>query len=382
MIQRLQNLLELLDDFLGQQLIVMALDYVRIARAGLNHIGINGALGKKVILGDAEFHCLVQKYIAEFRTDDLALALGIGDALQLAEEALLGVDPDEVHIPLGERGFHLVALVLAHTAVIHKDRRQPVAYRLGKQRRQHGGIHTAGQSQQHPARGADFLPQPGHGALAEIVHGPFAPGVAHLIQEIADHIGAVLGVVYLRVELHPVKAPALVGNGHVGASLGMSHQGKAVRHLCHIVAVAHPGNALLRQTLEKLTGGIIVCLGLAVLPGGIVLGRGDPAAQRMGHELAAIADTQHGNAHFKDGRVHMGRAVQIHGIGAAGENDADGMELSDFIHGCGIGLDFAVYIAFPHPPGNELVILAAKIQNKNFFFHALSSRYTLISAFS
>ena len=99
-----------------------------------------------------------------------------------------------------------------------------------------------------------------------------------------------LGVVDFRVVLYPIKPPGLVGDGGVGAHGRVAHQGKAGRDLGHVVAVAHPGDALLGQALEELAGGIVIGDGLAVLPGGVLLGGGDLAAQGVGHELAAVAD--------------------------------------------------------------------------------------------
>ena len=129
-IQRLQNGLKLLDDFPGQQPVVVALDDIRVSGAGFDDVGINGALGKEVLLGDAEFQCLVQEHIAKLGADDLPLALGILYALQLVQKTLLGIHTDKMNIPFFEGVFHLVALIFAHTAVIHKDRRQPVANRF------------------------------------------------------------------------------------------------------------------------------------------------------------------------------------------------------------------------------------------------------------
>ena len=71
--------------------------------------------------------------------------------------------------------------------------------------------------------------------------------------------------------LDAVEAPALVADGHVGAGVGVGHQGEALRHLLHVVAVAHPGDALGGQALEELAGGVEIRLGLAVLPGGVIL---------------------------------------------------------------------------------------------------------------
>ena len=196
-----------------------------------------------------------------------------------------------------------------------------------------------------------------------VLHGPVAHGAADLVEEVADHPQAVLRVVDLRVELHAVEAPGLVGDGHVGAGLGVGHQGEALGDLLHVVPVAHPAHAALRQALEELAAGVVEGLRLAVLPGGVVLGGGDPAPQGVGHELAAVADAQHRHAGLKQGRVHLGRVLQVHGVGAAGEDEADGLHGHQVGQGGGVGLDLAVYAALPDPAGDELIVLSAEVQD-------------------
>lgn len=105
-----------------------------------------------------------------------------------------------------------------------------------------------------------------------------------------DHPGAVLCMVDLRVKLNAIKAPGCVGDGHIGAVVAVSGEGKARGHHGHVVPMAHPGCSLCGQALENLTAGVVVGTGLTVLPGGVLLGRGNLSAQGMRHELASIAD--------------------------------------------------------------------------------------------
>ena len=165
------------------------------------------------------------------------------------------------------------------------------------------------------------------------------------------------------MELDAVKALALVTNGHVGTGVGMGHQFKTLRHLLHIVAVAHPGNALGRQALEQLAVGSEIGLRLAVLPGGIRRSRRHPAAQIVSDELTAVANAQNGNPQLEDLRVRLrGRGI-VHTVGPTGKDNADGGHRLDLRHRGGIGPDLAVYAAFPDPPGDELIILTSEIEN-------------------
>ena len=317
--------------------------------ARLDHIRVDGALRQEV--HSADLLGLLLKDADELLADDLALALGLGDPGQLGQKARLGVHPDKVNIPLGEGGLYLVALVLAHKAVVHEHAGELVPHRLGQQGGRNGGVHAAGQGQQHLAV-PHLLPDGLDGALLVVPHRPVARGAADLIEEVANHVDAVLGVVDLGVVLHAVEAPLLVGDGHVGAGVGVGGEGEALGHLGHVVSVAHPGDALLRQALEQLATGVVVGLGLAVLPGGVLLGLGDLSAQGVGHELAAVADAQHRHPHLKDGRVGLGGARLIDGVGAAGENEADGLHGAELLQRGGVGLDLAVDAALAHPAGD------------------------------
>ena len=127
----------------------------------------------------------------------------------------------------------------------------------------------------------------------------------------------------------------------------MNHQFKALRHLLHIVAVAHPGNTLGRQALEQLAVGAEIGLRLAVLPGGIRRSRRHPAAQIVVDELTAVADAQNGDPQLEDLRVRLrGRGI-VHTVGPTSEDNADGGHRLDLRHRGGIGPDLAVYAAFP-----------------------------------
>ena len=339
---------------------MVALDDGSVASTGLDDIGVNGALSQEV--HSANLLGLFLKDADKLLTDDLTLVLGLFHTSQLGQEAGLSVHPDEVHSPLGESGLHLVALILTHEAVVHEHTGELTAHSLGQQSGTHGGVHAAGQGQQHLTV-AHLLPDGGNGGVLVVLHGPVASGVTDLIEEVADHLHTVFGVVDLGVILHAVEALLLVGDGHVGAVGAVGHQFKALGHLGHIVAVAHPGDALLGQALEDGAVGVVPGLGLAVLPGGVVLGRGDLAAQGVSHELAAVADAQHRHAPGEDLGVHLGGPLLIHRVGAAGKDDADGVHGLELGQGGGIGFDFAVHVALTHTAGNELVVLTAEVQN-------------------
>ena len=81
----------------------------------------------------------------KFLADDLALALGIGNVLQFIQEAAFGVHANEVDVPFGKSGFHFVAFVFAHQAMIDKYAGELLPHCLSQQRSGYRGIHAAGQ---------------------------------------------------------------------------------------------------------------------------------------------------------------------------------------------------------------------------------------------
>ena len=160
----------------------MALDHGRLARSGLDHIGIDRPLRQKV--DPADLFGLRFKDADKLFPDDFAFLLRFGHTRQMREEALLGVHPDKVQIPAGKSRFHLISLILAHQAVIDKDAGQTVSDRFRQQGCRDGGIHPAGERQQDTAV-SDFFSNFINGFLLEIRHGPVAVRSADLIQEVA-----------------------------------------------------------------------------------------------------------------------------------------------------------------------------------------------------
>ena len=352
---------------------MVALDDGGVPLAGFDHVGVDGALGQ--IVHGADLLTLPLENADKLLADDLALVLRLLNAGQGGEEALLLVAADQVDVPLGEGLLHLVALVLAHQAVIHKDAGQLAAHSLRQQGGSHRGIHPAGQGQQHLALaylGADLF----NGPALVVGHSPVPHGAADLIEEVAQHLLAELGVVHLRVKLHAVELPRLIADAHGGAGLGMSRQAEAFRYPGHIVAVAHPGDAALRQTPEQGAGGIKPGLGLAILPGRVVLGGGDQAAQLMAQQLAAVADAQDGHPQAVDPRVRVGGIGGVNAVGAAGKDDAQGIVGPDLLQAHVKGFYLAIHIALPHTAGDQLVILAAEVQDQDFLVLHIPSLFS------
>ena len=86
----------------------------------------------------------------ELLADDLALALRVVDAGEPVEEALVGVDVDQLDAELlAERLDHLLGLVLAHQPVVDEDAGELVADRAVDERRGGRRVDPAGEPADH-----------------------------------------------------------------------------------------------------------------------------------------------------------------------------------------------------------------------------------------
>ena len=79
-----------------------------------------------------------------------------------------------------------------------------------------------------------------------------------------------------------------------------------------LVAVAHPNFGFARDAGEQAVGIVAVvdrAVGAAVLADGVAF---DAAAERLAHELHAVADAERGNAEVEDCGVALRSAVGVH----------------------------------------------------------------------
>ena len=92
---------------------MVSLNYIGVALARFNTIGINRALCKVaelVLLSD-----FIPENIEKFGTDNRSFFLGIGNTLELLNKMLTAVNTNKVHIEKRGKGFfNKIALVLAH----------------------------------------------------------------------------------------------------------------------------------------------------------------------------------------------------------------------------------------------------------------------------
>ena len=116
--------------------------------AALEDVGVDGPLCEEV--DTLLFPGLLLEHADELRSDDLPLLFGLGDALQLREEAVDGVDVHEVGVHLvAEHLHHLLRLPLPEEPVVDVHAHQVLPYGAYEQGGDHGGVHTSAECQQH-----------------------------------------------------------------------------------------------------------------------------------------------------------------------------------------------------------------------------------------
>ena len=92
---------------------MMSLNYIGVALARFNTVGINRALCEIAEL--VLFSDFIPENIEKFSADNLSFFLGVSNTLELLNKVLAAVDTDKIHIKKrGEGFFDKIALVLTH----------------------------------------------------------------------------------------------------------------------------------------------------------------------------------------------------------------------------------------------------------------------------
>ena len=262
---------------------------------------------------------------------------------------------------LAEDLLHHLGLALAQHAVVDKDASQLVADRTVHERGHHGGVHAAGEGEDDllvPHLLADLRDL----VLHDVVHGPGGHEAADVKEEVREQLAAVLGVAHLGVELRGVEVARRVLHGGHGAGLGRGRHRKARRHLTHGVAVAHPHGLLGRRVAvdagltraRDVRGAVLALVRVA-----------DRTAQLHGHDLLTVAEAEDGQAHVKDGRIHIRRVFRVDGGGAAGQDDRGGADRCEFGRGDIAGENLRIHMQVTDATRDELPVLGAKVEYGN-----------------
>ncbi len=202
----------------------------------------------------------------------------------------------------------------------------------------------------------------GHGGVDDRRHRPGGLATAGLVEEALEHGLAFGGVHHLGVELH-----AVAGAGHVleGGRRGFVGRGQhrgPLRRSGDRVEVAHPHGLLVGQAGQQPSGSAHPQGRAAVLA---PTGGSHLASQVTGQQLGAIADAQNRHAQFVHVGVDAGGSVDVDRAGPAAEHDAGRGPGGDLGGGDRVGDDLAVDPGLAHPPGDQLGILGAEVDDQD-----------------
>ncbi len=164
----------------------------------------------------------------------------------------------------------------------------------------------------------------------------------------------------LGVELDAVEtALGVLDDGALGV-LGRSDGLEAAREAGDLVAVGVPHAERGLQTLEELRA---LAEGKDAVAVFAVRAAGDVAAEHLAHELHAVADAEDREAHLEDARVRVGRALRLHAVGAAGQDDADDAIGAQGLRRDAEGIDAGVDVAFTDAARDDLGQLRTEIED-------------------
>ena len=140
--------------------------------------------------------------------------------------------------------------------------------------------------------------------------------------------------------------------------------------------MAHPDDRLLRNASEEAIRLLHVTLGPAILP--VARRRQHLGAEQVTGKLHAVADAQDGDAKIKESGVAMRGARRVNAGGSAGEDQALGMQFSDAGRRQVVAHDLAEDVLLAHPPGDQLGVLRAEVEDEDTFTFGLSWHHGLL----
>ncbi len=293
----------------------------------------------------------------------LRFSSGSDDPGQCPEEALLGVDDDEVDPRRGDEVLlDLLGLARPQQPVVDEHAGELVADRLLHEGRRHRRVHPAGQPADDPG-----LAHLGAHARDEVVDdvggGPLPREARTPDEEVLEHLLAERRVQHLGVPLDAVE-PALVvlEAGHRGARRRRRdrHPGRGLRDR---VAVAHPHRLLVGLPVEQ--GRRRVEDVRRRRPELRQPGLLDRAAERLRHGLEPVAHAEHRHPGLQQGRVERGRTLLVDRRRPA-RQDHRGRVLGQHVgHRHRVGDDLAEAAGLAHPPRDELGVLGPEVDDEH-----------------
>ena len=309
--QRAQRLDELELEVVGQAAdVVVGLDVGGAgAAAGLDHVGVERALHEERDLVAASSAASAPKTSASAASKTrmnsrpmiLRFSSGSLTPASASRNCFCGVDDVQVDAGGGDEvALDLLGLALAQQPVVDEDAGQPVADRALHDGRGDRGVDAAGERRRSPGRVADLLADPLDLLLDDVDHRPGLAAAGDVVQEVLEHLLAVLGVQHLGVPLDAGQAaarrprrprpgsPSVEASTSKPAGAAVTESPWDIQTVCSAGHVGEQGAGLGDRDR-----------GAAVLAGA---GVGDLAAEALGHQLEAVAHAEDRDAGREDRR--------------------------------------------------------------------------------
>ncbi len=279
------------------------------------------------------------------------------------EEPLARVDGDEPHAGRGDVVLlDLLPLARAQQAVIDEDADQLVADRLVHESRGDRRVDAARETADDATRadlGADAIDLLGDDVAAV----PVGRDAGRLVQEVLQHRLPVRRVLDLGVPLNPVQLAGVAREGGDRRRVARGEHLEPVWRAHDRVAVPHPRGLLVGLPLEEhALGPRAMDLRRPVLASA---GLRDLAAELLRHDLEPVTDAQRRHPELQDAGIEIGRARLVHARRAPAQHDA-GRVLRGQLGGRDrVRHDLAVDPGLAHPPGDELRVLGAEVDDED-----------------
>ncbi len=148
------------------------------------------------------------------------------------------------------------------------------------------------------------------------------------------------------------------------AGVGGGQGQEVARSLRHLISVAHPDVDLVGNAREQSIALGDPAAGAAVFSGGRAL---HLAPQCLTGQVQPVADAQDRQPKAENFGVALGRARLVHAGRAARKDNPPRGQFADPLGRDVVADDLAIDLLLPHPPGDQLRILRAKIQDQDFF---------------
>jgi len=287
-----------------------------------------------------------------------------------------GIQVGQVHLEMvPEHPAHALRLPFPENSVVDEHATQLGTDGVVEEDRHHRRIDPSAQGTDHVIR-ADLLHQAAGDRLHKGLHGPAGTAAAYAVEKILQEGLAAGRVDHFRVKLDAVKAALGVGHGGNGGIGTACQNPEPRRKLEDPVPVAHPDpHAFGLDVPEELRGVLDLDQGMTVFP---PIGPFHGPSQLPGHELHSVADTQDGDAQAKEAGIGK-RGVQIVNPGGSSRKENPlGPKGADLFQRQVEGMNLAIDVTLPHPPGNELGVLGTEVEDEDTVLMKRVDRHDIV----